>query len=248
MKQKTKTGGAEKVGTNEIRGRTSVPVRVSQLENVRCGVQLFSQGGSAASRLSRWGIRSTESGERSTGTARPHPNLDPMTFVGDINFTRLDFGMNFIGGFQKRLFDVVSGFGRRFQKQQPIRFGKGLSFFGRHGTFVFQIILIANEQNDHVGLRMLFRFFKPSTQMLKGITSGNVVHQQCTRRTTIIRTCDTTETFLSSRIPNLQFDLLSIRYIDHTSAKFNTNRQIVHWLESFVSELQQQARLSNACK
>ena len=41
-------------------------------------------------------------------------------------------------------------------------------------------------------------------------------------------------------IPDLEFDVLVV-HTDHTSSEFDTNREIVNWLELVICELQQKA-------
>lgn len=45
--------------------------------------------------------------------------------------------------------------------------------------------------------------------------------------------------------PNLQLDLLSVNS-NHSCTEFNTNCEIVNRLETFVSELKQQARFTDS--
>lgn len=47
------------------------------------------------------------------------------------------------------------------------------------------------------------------------------------------------------RVPNLQFDLLVVD-CHQSRTEFDSDRQIVDWLEPLVSELQQQAALAHA--
>ena len=47
------------------------------------------------------------------------------------------------------------------------------------------------------------------------------------------------------RIPYLQLDLLAV-YGDHSRPKLNADRQVMHLLEALISELEQQAGLSDA--
>jgi hypothetical protein len=53
------------------------------------------------------------------------------------------------------------------------------------------------------------------------------------------------ERFLARSIPNLELDLFSIDGY-HPSTELDTNGQVVHWLETLVRELEQQARLPDA--
>jgi len=68
----------------------------------------------------------------------------------------------------------------------------------------------------------------------------NVVNKECTRCTTIIRTCDRAERFLTRRVPDLELDLLLVNG-DHPSAELNTNREVVNGLEATVGELEKKA-------
>lgn len=138
-------------------------------------------------------------------TAQTH--LDAVRLVGGVDVTTLDLGMDLLRRLQKRLFDVVGRLGRRFQKQESVGIGKGLSFFGADGSTIFEIVLVADEEDDHVGLRVLLGLLEPPSEVLEGITTGDVVHQERARRTAVITPRDGSEGFLSGRIPDLQFDL-----------------------------------------
>lgn len=52
----------------------------------------------------------------------------------------------------------------------------------------------------------------------------------------IIQCTTLPECLLSSRVPNLQFNLFTINS-NHTSAKLNSNGQIMHGLKTLVGEL-----------
>jgi hypothetical protein len=94
---------------------------------------------------------------------------------------------------------------------------------------------------------MLAGIFQPGGQMIERLASGNVVDQQGTGRSSIVGTCNRSERFLAGRIPNLQFDLFAIDR-DHAGTEFNADGQVVNGLETFVGELEQQARLADTWK
>mmetsp|Transcript_22009 Transcript_22009/g.56558 ORF Transcript_22009/g.56558 Transcript_22009/m.56558 type:complete len:371 (+) Transcript_22009:793-1905(+) len=75
---------------------------------------------------------------------------------------------------------------------------------------------------------------------------GDVVHEQRACCATVVRARDRAERLLARRVPNLQFDLLVVNS-DHACTEFHADREVVHRLEPLVCELQQQARLADAC-
>lgn len=191
-----------------------------------------------------------------------------MRFVGRVNDSRYDFGVNFVGRFQKRRLDIVRRLGRRFQKEQAVLIGKGLSFLCRDGAAVLQVVLVANEQNDHVFVRVLLGLLQPPAQVLEGVAAGNVVDEQRAGGAAVVAAGDAAEGLLPRRVPNLQFDHHSIVVTiataitsssnrsmnvvrgaaaqrDHARPEFDANRQIVNRLKALVCELQQQAGLSH---
>jgi hypothetical protein len=153
--------------------------------------------------------------------------------------------VNLFRRIQKCLFHIVSRLGRSFQKQQSIRIRKRLSFIRRDSSAMFQIVLVANEENDHTRLRVLFGFFQPPPEMLKGIAPRHIVHEQGPRSASVITPRDTSKALLPRRVPDLQLDL-RIRAGNHAGTEFDTNRQIVDGLKALVRKLQQQARLADA--
>jgi len=54
------------------------------------------------------------------------------------------------------------------------------------------------------------------------------------------------EGLLASCVPDLQLDLFAVDG-DHACSKLHPDGQVVHRLESFVGELEQQAGLAHAC-
>lgn len=87
---------------------------------------------------------------------------------------------------------------------------------------------------------MLSGVLQPGRQMVERFPPGDVVHQQGTGRTPVVRAGDRTERLLPGRVPDLQLYLLAIDG-DHAGTELDADRQIVHRLEPFVRELEQQA-------
>jgi hypothetical protein len=173
-----------------------------------------------------------------------HADLDSMTFIRNIDFSRNDLAVDLFGGADKGRLDIIRRLGRGFHKDQSIGFSKGLTFIRTDCPTMFQVIFITNQHDDHIRLGMLTSFLQPPRKVLKGIPAGNVVHQQSARRSSVIATRDTSEGFLTSRVPDLKFDELVVQ-VDHSSTKLNSNGQVVYRLETFVCKLQEQAGLSD---
>lgn len=75
--------------------------------------------------------------------------------------------------------------------------------------------------------------------MVEGFTPGNVIHQQGSGSSPVVGTGDRAEGFLASRIPDLQFDLLSING-DHAGPKLHTYCEVVNRLKPLVCKLQEE--------
>ena len=50
----------------------------------------------------------------------------------------------------------------------------------------------------------------------------------------------TTRAVATHRVPDLKFDLTVVD-VDHARAELNSNGEVVHWLESLVRELEEEA-------
>lgn len=169
-----------------------------------------------------------------------------MAFICNINFATLDTFVNLLSSVDKGLLHIVSSLGTRFHKDEPICISKGLSFRRGHRTAMFQIILVTNQHNHYIALTVLSNLIQPPRQVLEGVPPRNVIDQERTCGTAIVRASNRPKGFLSRRVPDLQLDLLVLQ-VDHASTKLDTNRQVVDRLKSLVCELQQQTRLSDTC-
>ena len=84
---------------------------------------------------------------------------------------------------------------------------------------------------------VLFGFFEPATEVLKGIATGNVVDEESASSAAVVAASDAAKGFLSRRVPDLELDLGVVGDGNHAGAEFDANRQIVDWLEALVCEL-----------
>lgn len=83
--------------------------------------------------------------------------------------------------------------------------------------------------------------------MVERFPSGDVIHQQGTGGSPVVRTGNRTERFLTGGVPDLQLDLFAVDGY-HAGTELHANRQIVHRLEPFVRELEQQTGFTDTCR
>ena len=175
-----------------------------------------------------------------------HAHFDAIGLVGDINLSTLNLSVNGLGRIQKGLLDVEGRLGGGLQKEEAIGVRKGLSLGGGDRPTVLEIRLVANEENDHVRLRMLLGFFEPAGEVLKGITAGNVVDEEGSGSAAVVGAGDGAKGLLSGRVPDLQLDGLFFDR-EESGSEFYANGEVMDGLEAFVGELEEEAGLADAC-
>ena len=74
--------------------------------------------------------------------------------------------------------------------------------------------------------------------MREGVSSSDVIDQEGTSGSSVVRPGYRLERLLAGRVPNLQLDVFLLD-LDCASAKLNTDCQVVLLAESFVRELKQ---------
>eukprot|EP00581_Thalassiosira_minuscula_P028360 CAMPEP_0183753346 /NCGR_PEP_ID=MMETSP0739-20130205/2881_1 /TAXON_ID=385413 /ORGANISM="Thalassiosira miniscula, Strain CCMP1093" /LENGTH=229 /DNA_ID=CAMNT_0025989815 /DNA_START=524 /DNA_END=1213 /DNA_ORIENTATION=- len=182
-----------------------------------------------------------------TGTSpRTHPHLDPITLIRHINLATFDIPVNFLGGIYERLFDIVRRLGTRFHKDETVFIGERLALLGGYRAAMFEIVLVPDEHDDHVGLTVLPGFLEPSSKVFEGVPSGDVVDKEGAGGAAVVGSGDGSEGFLSGRVPYLKLDRF-IRNINHTCAEFDANGEVMDRLEAFVGELKEEAGFANSC-
>lgn len=173
-------------------------------------------------------------------------DLNAVCLIVDVEDTFLDLLVNLFGRIYERLLYVGSCARRSLHEDQSVLAGEGLALLFLHLTPRIQIALVAYQHNDHVRVRVLTRILQPGGQVVEGLPSRDVVHQQGASSSAVIRACDRSESLLPSRVPDLKLDLLAVDG-DHACSELHANGQVVHRLESLVRELEQQTGLAHAC-
>jgi hypothetical protein len=122
----------------------------------------------------------------------------------------LHAGLDLRGHGQKGLFHILRRLGGGLQKLNAQTVRKLLALFRRYDTFGGQITLITHQQLIHILRRIPIDFVQPLLDIVEGFHVRDVVYHNDTVGTTIVGRGDGTESFLSGRIPNLQFDRLLV--------------------------------------
>ena len=81
--------------------------------------------------------------------------------------------------------------------------------------------------------------------MVERVSARDVVHQKCSGSTSVITPCDRTERFLASSVPDLQLYLFGVDG-DHAGSELHSDGEVVHRLEPFVGELEEETGLSDS--
>ena len=110
----------------------------------------------------------------------------------------------------------------------------------------FHITLVPNEDLVDVLCSVLFNVTDPGTDILEGLFISDIINQQDTHRTTIIRGGNGTETFLASGIPNLEFNTLPVE-VNGLDFEIDTNGSNKGGGEGIVGETKEETRLTNTC-
>lgn len=83
--------------------------------------------------------------------------------------------------------------------------------------------------------------------MFECVPAGYVVYEEGPGSATVVGSGYGTEGFLSGCVPYLKLDGF-VSNINHTCAKLDSNSKIMDGLETFVGELEEEARFANSCE
>ena len=152
--------------------------------------------------------------------------------------------LDLTGHGQKGLFDIGGCLGRSLEELNTKGVSKLLSLLGRNNTLSGQIGLVTHKQLVDVFCRISINFVKPLLDIVEGLLVRDIVHHNDSMGTTVIRRGNRTETFLSSGIPNLKLDGLSIQ-LNGADLKVDTNGRNVGFRVGIVGKSKEQTRFTN---
>lgn len=147
--------------------------------------------------------------------------LDFLRVERDTSFTSLSGSgsglcfharLDLRGHRQKGLFHILRRLGRGLQKLNAQAVCKLLALFRRYDTFGSQITLITHQQLIHILRCIPINFVQPLLDVVEGLHVRDVVYHNDTVGTAIVGRRDGAESFLSCRVPNLQFDSLLVQF------------------------------------
>ncbi len=121
-------------------------------------------------------------------------------------------GLDLIGHTQKGLFHILGGLGGCFQKLNPQRICELFSLFGRNRSFASQICLVANQEFLTSLTSIAIDFADPLLDIYKGSGVCDIINHNNAMSASIVGRGNCSKSFLSGRVPNLQFNRLSIQF------------------------------------
>jgi hypothetical protein len=124
----------------------------------------------------------------------------------------LHSSLDLTGHGQESLLNIGGSLGGSFKELNSQRVGKFLALFGRDNALARQIGLVTNQQFVDVFCCVSIDFMKPLLDIVERFLVGNVINNNNSVGTTVIRRCNRTESLLSGGIPNLKLDGLSIQF------------------------------------
>ena len=102
--------------------------------------------------------------------------LDSNIFCSQIVLAIFNILINNYSRLYKSWLNILSCFGTGFKENQIMFLGKFLAFLCGYFSFELKICFITYEQNNHFGIRIISHIIEPSCQVIKCLSSGNIVY------------------------------------------------------------------------
>lgn len=115
----------------------------------------------------------------------------------------MDSALDFRSEGDESSFDVARVEGRGFDELDSEGISEFLAFLEGDLTLALEIVLVTDEELDHVLVSVLVGFLEPVVDVLEGLHVGDVVHDDDAVRTFIVRRGNRLESFLTSGVPDL---------------------------------------------
>ena len=122
----------------------------------------------------------------------------------------LHSGLDLAGHGEKGLLNIARGFGRSFEELNSETVGEFFSLFCGDNTLSGQIGLVTHQQLVDILSCVSVDFVQPLLYIVERFVVRNIVNNNNSMGTTVVRRCNGTETLLSSGIPDLKLNSLSI--------------------------------------
>ena len=124
--------------------------------------------------------------------------------------------------------------GRRLHKHEPLLLSEFRGLFpkdlARGGVFFDNVELIADEHNDHVGLRIFLELVHPLSHALERLLIGHIVNDQGTNRLAVMCRSNGLEFLGAGSVPDLRLNRAARLERDGLGRKLHTDRRrLVLW-------------------
>lgn len=106
-------------------------------------------------------------------------------------------------------------------------------------TLTLEIVLVTNQELDDILVGILISLLQPVIDILEGLHVSDVVHDDDSVSTLIVRRSDGFESFLTSSVPDLELHSLALD-IEGSNFEVDSNRGQEAIIEDIVGETEEQ--------
>jgi hypothetical protein len=92
-----------------------------------------------------------------------------------VEFVRLDFWYDFCANAEKQLIHFLTCLGRSFEEHKTVHIGELFALIVTHLSPIFGIDFVADEDNQHFVVAVVFDFVKPSVDVFEGVPLCDIV-------------------------------------------------------------------------
>eukprot|EP00443_Scrippsiella_acuminata_P065453 CAMPEP_0115496358 /NCGR_PEP_ID=MMETSP0271-20121206/65727_1 /TAXON_ID=71861 /ORGANISM="Scrippsiella trochoidea, Strain CCMP3099" /LENGTH=239 /DNA_ID=CAMNT_0002925031 /DNA_START=406 /DNA_END=1122 /DNA_ORIENTATION=+ len=173
------------------------------------------------------------------------PDFDAAVLAAEVIDVILDVLVDFAGRLDEGFLDILRRLRGRLPENQVVVPGEIGAFF-EGDLAALEVGLVTDEHDGHVRVCVLPRLLKPAREVIEGVTAGDVVHQERSTGSAVVRARNGAERLLTCSVPDLELDLFVLNR-DEARPKLHTNRKVMVGAEALIGELQKQAGLANTC-
>jgi hypothetical protein len=123
---------------------------------------------------------------------------------------------------KERLFDIVSSFCRCLHENEAVFPGETFSLFRTNLSAWVQITFVSDQHYGHIWVSILPNFLQPPRKMRECVSASDVIYEQGSCRTPVVRPRDRFKRLLARGVPNLKFYVFALN-LNCASSEFNPN-------------------------
>ena len=168
-----------------------------------------------------------------------------VSLIGLSAILMLHLALDFTGHQGESLLDVIRVLGRRLEEADVENVCQVLALVVRDGTMVLlEIFFVADKDLGNVLIRVLIDLLHPLADLGERVSISQIVRDDNTVCASIVARRDSLETILTSGIPNLQLDGLTVD-LDRANLEVDTNGGHEAIMEDIIGESEQERRLAD---